>query len=539
MQRINEHDGRSSTVEDLRAMIWRLLYRVRQAKGAPEAFQIPEAQELISRTSGFPNWAALLEAVAAGISAPGEPYAYNAKESRIEPRRNLMHDDWDQIIAAMKAHKIPTLYANGRMTDEALQRVAELDFVTNLNLEGSRALSDDGLQQLARMPQLQDINVSGTPVTDGGLKVLRQLPNLRHFKMTWHKNASDEGVSHLRFCEKLESVNVMGCRIGDGLIEALRGKPDLHHLSTGGLVTDTGLAMLRDFPRFERWHDGECRYDLMTQGNEPTYLLIDGPFTDAGLAAVARLDGVSGLNLFWNVENVSATGIGALVSMRNLRHFRCDGKLVDDAVMAHIARMPRLRMLVIQGTMATDDGFAALSHSPTLEYLWGRECPNLTGRGFAALANLRTLRGLGVSCKRVDDSSLAALPRFYALREFMPMDVPDAGFVHAGQCANLENLWCMYCRETTDAATEHIAGLHLKTYYAGSTQITDRSLEMLGRMSSLEVVEFFETRHITDGGLAHLAKLPRLQRIEISGLPNVTLAGTKVFPSSVQVNWDV
>ena len=97
----------------------------------------------------------------------------------------------------------------------------------------------------------------------------------------------------------------------------------------------------------------------------------------------------------------------------------------------------------------------------------------------------------------------------------------------------------MYCRDTTDIATGHIASLKLKQYYAGLTQITDRSLDILGRMQSLEVVELFETKAITDAGLAHLARLPHLERVELSGLPNVTLAGTKVFPARVQVNYGV
>ena len=45
------------------------------------------------------------------------------------------------------------------------------------------------------------------------------------------------------------------------------------------------------------------------------------------------------------------------------------------------------------------------------------------------------------------------------------MDVGDEGFRHVGQCAGLESLWCMYCRDTTDRATEHILGLpRLKRY---------------------------------------------------------------------------
>src|SRR5262249_11886896 len=155
----------------------------------------------------------------------------------------------------------------------------------------------------------------------------------------------------------------------------------------------------------------------------------------------------------------------------------CDGKLCDDTAMSHIAAIPRLRMLMAQGTVATDDGFATLSRSPTIEYIWGRECPNLEGRGFKALAEMPALKGLAVSCKFVDDASLAALPGFPALTWLLPMDVSDDGFRHVGLCVQLEKLTCMYCRDTGDAATEHIAGLSsLKHYYAGRTQITDRSL---------------------------------------------------------------
>lgn len=206
--------------------------------------------------------------------------------------------------------------------------------------------------------------------------------------------------------------------------------------------------------------------------------------------------------------------------------------------MRRIAAIPNLRMLMAQGTVATDDGFAALSQSRTIEYIWGRECPNLTGRGFTALAAMPALRGLGVSCKNVDDAALATLPRFPALGEFMPMDVPDAGFRHVGRCERLERLWCMYCRDTGDAATEHLVGLsRLRTYYAGKTRITDKSLEMLGRLPSLERLEFWQTAGITDRGLVFLAGLPRLREISLDGLPNVTRKGLTVFPPQVRVNY--
>jgi hypothetical protein len=204
--------------------------------------------------------------------------------------------------------------------------------------------------------------------------------------------------------------------------------------------------------------------------------------------------------------------------------------------MRHIAALPRLRMLQAQGAVATDAGFESLGRSDTIEYIWGRECPNLTGRGFAALAAMPALQGLGVSCKHVDAARLALLPRFPALRQLMPMDVDDAGFRYVGQCERLEHLWCMYCRNTTDVATTHIAALRkLKSYYAGQTKITDRSLDILAGMPSLEKIEFWNCAGITNAGVSRLAVLPDLREVIVDGCRQVTADAAAAFRPGVRV----
>ncbi|MDQ6830175.1 MAG: hypothetical protein M3081_15065, partial [Gemmatimonadota bacterium] len=198
----------------------------------------------------------------------------------------------------------------------------------------------------------------------------------------------------------------------------------------------------------------------------------------------------------------------------------------------------RLRFLMCQDTVAGDEGFTALSRSRSIEYIWGRRCYNLRGRGFAAMAAMPALRGLSVSCKNVDDAALSALPRFPALREFMPMDVPDEGFRHVGRCAELEALECMYVTTMSDAATAHITGLSkLTAYRAWTSRITDRSLELLARMSSLERLYFENCSGITDAGLGALAALPRLREIGLDLLRNVTAEGAGVFPARVHVSY--
>jgi hypothetical protein len=147
------------------------------------------------------------------------------------------------------------------------------------------------------------------------------------------------------------------------------------------------------------------------------------------------------------------------------------------------------------------------------------------------------LRALGVGLEKVDAGALARFADFTSLRELTPIGLDDDRFRHVGGCERLEHLSCMYCRDITDQATRHIAALPLTDYYAGLTKITDESLDLLGRMQTLERVEFYECLQISDGGMAALARLSRLREIAVTGSPHVTYAGMGVFPAHVRVRY--
>jgi len=521
--------------------------RAHQPAAAAADVSLADAQFALAREYGFDSWPKLarhVEIVSAphGLSTRPPFYKIDWTAKKLEPQQPLTEKDWDTVFDVMRETGLTALHANGQMTHEALQKLARLDQVTTVNFGGTKRMTDAGLAALAGMPQLVELDLSDYPggsITDRGLAVLRHLPELRRFAICWERGISDAGIANLAACDRLENVNLLGSPTGDGAIAALRGKPQLRYFKTGRLVTDAGLPMLHDFPVFKSWQGGEPRYDLMSFGDTgPNFVMLDGPFTNAGLATVAGLDGVFGLGLFWHVSALTPDGLGPLAQLPNLGALGCEGKLCDDTAMRHIAAIPRLRMLMAQGAVAGDDGFAALSRSQTIEYIWGRECPNLRGRGFAALASMPALRGLAVSCKLVDDDALATLPRFPALTWLLPMDVSDDGFRHVGKCVQLEKLTCMYCRDTGDVATGHIAGLpKLREYYAGQTQITDRSLEILGTMTSLESIELSACAGISDAGLAYIARLPRLRKVSVNATARVTRAGIAVFPAGVHVDF--
>jgi hypothetical protein len=551
LRRISEMSGSSFSLERLQNQVTERLAEISGVAEHPGAFTGDDAQLLIARQYGFESWAKLVESFS---QPPRDPrstthrfssappfYRIDLETSSIEPRLPLSDHDWDVIIEVMKEFGITHLNAGGQMTDSAMARIAELGQITRLNLNGCQRLSDDGVLQLARMPQLRDLDLSGwhSPLTDRGLAVLRHLPELRKFSLCWPQRVSDAGVANLSGCELLENVNVMGTPTGDGGIRALAGKRNLARFKTGKQVTDAGLRLLHQFPVFKSWQGGELSYGLMGAETGPNHLMVDGPFTDQGLTALVGLDGLFGINFFWHTTVCTSDGLKVLAQLPRLGMLGCEGKLCDNVGMRHIGALPHLRQLMAQGTVASDEGFIALSRSKTIEHIWGRDSDNLTGRGFSAMAAMPALQGLAVDCKQVDDTSLATLPSFPALRALVPMNVLDEGFLHVGRCEQLEKLWCMYCRETGDRATEHIAGLtRLNTYYAGKTLITDRSLEILARMNSLEKLEFWETAGITNAGLATPAALPRLREIEIGGARGVTREGLAVFPATVRVTYE-
>lgn len=516
MERHYRHTWHRRAWQGMRRYVQLDLGRRPSAPGEDIEITLDDARYLVAMEHGFRGWDALMSFAerAAGRRVAAKPVKLVEPVPKESPRTIGVSREWDEILQLLAARPSARLDAAGQMTDAMLAEVARIDGITSLDLGGSKELTDDGLRHLARLPRLAHLNVSGTAITDRGLEVLGELPALETISLAMTR-VTDEGVASLASCQELSRVDLSWTRTGDGAFRALAGKRKLRQLRSGNAVTDAGLALLHELPVFESWQGGEPGMSLLGDSSEPNNLRLRGSFTDRGMRRMRGLDGLFGLDLADERLAITAAALDPLLSLPNLGWLAVDAK---DDWMPYIAEMPRLRFLGVQDTPAGDDGFVALSRSRSLEYLWGRRCHNLRNRGFAALARMPALRALSVSCLNVDDAALSALPEFPALRELMPMDIPDAGYRHIARCEPLESLILMYCRDTTDAATEHITRLRKLSYYFNSyTTITDRTPELLSTMDSLERITFDVCHGLTNAGVARLARLPRLRELRVSG----------------------
>lgn len=495
---------------------------------------LDDARFLVATEYGFRNWQALQEFA----ESERVPSRGAAKPVRlVGPARSgvletvLTSRDWDEVLRRLAEQPSARLCAEGQMTDAVLADVAAIGSITELDLSASHEVTDEGLRQLTKLPRLRVLNLSKTSITDRGLRVLRDLPALESLSVSL-TGITDKGAAHLSACPALVRVDLAWTATGDGALRALAGKPSLRSVSTGHGVTDAGLPILHDIPAFKAWSDEEPEMALFTESGFPNSLWLRGSFTDRGMEQLRGLDGLFDLNLDDSRLAITAAAMAPLVSLPRLGRLSVDAK---DDWMPYLAAMPRLRFLLIQDTTASDDGFVALSRSRSIESLWGRRCHNIGTRGFLALAEMPALRNVAVSCLNVEERGIAALPSFPSLRELMAIDVPDRAYRHIGRCDGLASLILMYCRDTTDAATEQIVGLrHLTNYFNSYTSITDRTPELLSTMESLERVTFDACHGLTNAGVSRLARLPRLRELRVAGrglTPEVSAA----FPAAVAV----
>ena len=503
--------------------------------GDDVAITLDDARYLVAIEHDFVSWDDLeqfVDNVPSDAAVTARPVHVHASDADDAPLL-IATREWGKVLELLTEYSDVALDANGQMTDEMLAQATRIPQLTVLRLGNSRTLSDDGIKHLVRLPGLRELDLSHTRVTDEGLNVLSELPALESLNLVM-TSVTDAGVAHVAHCSALQRLHLMWTRTGDGAIRALAGKEHFTHLWSGNEVTDDGLALLHDIPAFKSWRGGKVQMGILEPDISPNQLSLRGAITHRGVAQLRGLNGLCVLHLDDVRLPDTGNALEPLLGLPNLAKLGVDP---SDSWMPVIARMQALRFLGMQDATVTDDGFAALGASQSIEYIWGRRSYGLQARGFHALSRMPKLRGLSTSLLNVSDSALAGLAEFPALRELMPMDVPDSGYRHIGRCHDLEALLLMYCRDTTDAATEQITGLSkLQRYFNSYTTITDRTPELLSDMYSLQRITFDACNDLTDAGIAALARLPRLQELRVSG-NGLTPGVTKAFPARVTVHY--
>ena len=252
--------------------------------------------------------------------------------------------------------------------------------IVAVNLRGAW-INDVEMIELARLPDLERLDLSHTRISDEGMLNLKAAPKLRDLKLFYSEWITDQGMTAIKGWKHLKRLNLRGTRISDGTLEIVSTFPWLEALDIAHTeVTDVGLE------------------NLTTLVNLKELAVGRGRLTNSGLAALRMLPTLTHLDLS-----------GARATPPDSPGGRGSGAVFPDETLNTIAGLKDLRVLYLGYSAINADGLRVLGALDKLEKLGLQGCSRVNDAALAELANWKSLQYLDVQEAPVTEKGLDLL----------------------------------------------------------------------------------------------------------------------------------
>lgn len=391
------------------------------------------------------------------------------------PGQLVRRQDVEMLAAAPRLRSLK-IWPAPQLTSDDLAPLARLWQLEELDLN-CPLLDDAGLKHLSGLRRLDKLTLTSPRITDAGLAHLSGLTELRDLRLSC--SVTDRGMVHLKPLKKLrrlECFNIVPAPAAgrvppeQAALAALDEKTDCD-------FKDLPLAVVMEY--LSQRHGVPIQLSVLRGGTltslPPCTLKLSGKTLDEGLAAILGRTG-----LHWTL---TAGGL-SIVSQDRLR-----------AARPHLAELraalPQLKRVRVDWPLPPD---SPGPQSPADRAV--AELERLGARivvGEALPEHRPVVRSVDLSMTEVDDSALAHLA---ALPELLDLDLSrtpltDAGLLHLGSLARLMSL------------------------NLSDTLVDDFGIAKLASLQNLQTLDLSSTR-VGDAGLTHIASLSRLRRLRLS-----------------------
>ena len=169
----------------------------------------------------------------------------------------------DEGIAHLKGwKKLERLNLRGtKITDTALEHISGLISLVALDA-GFAQITDSGLDRLTNLTHLRELAIGGNKLSDSGLQFLKSLPDLTHLDISgsqrtdsglWFVTVTDLGMEPVAGLKHLRELNLGGTGTTDLGLAKLKELSQLQSLDLSRTqVTPKGLETLLVLPRLEK-----------------------------------------------------------------------------------------------------------------------------------------------------------------------------------------------------------------------------------------------------------------------------------------------
>ena len=356
------------------------------------------------------------------------------------------------------------------------------------------------LEPLHGLDRLKELDVFCNPVTDGGLRVLRGLPQLETLFVGGCGSYSEAGIEHVSTLSKLRCLGISDMAATDEALAFVLQLDALEELYIGGSGTRGKiLEGLAEANRLKKLAVNHTAY--LNENKEP-------------LQAVARMTGleyldVSGLTL-------SNDDLATLAPLVNLELLDLGTNALTDEGLKHLTAFTRLKTLRLIENDVSAQGVGELQRSlPDCEIEWD-------GTVEVAFSDANLEQAIRATLN-LGDQKLTR-QRLLALTD---LDVQNRGINSLDgleYCTNLRNV--SLASDPAKEPRNHVHDLtpiaelrSLRFLGLSGLPLTDKSLRALSGLTELDTLQLGWDIPITDVGLTHIEDLTRLTGLDLNGAP--------------------
>ncbi|MDF1744901.1 MAG: protein kinase [Gimesia sp.] len=138
------------------------------------------------------------------------------------------------------------------ISHEILSQIDDLKYLAELNLNDS-FIEDRALDAIKGLTSLRRLDLHETGITDNGLSHIGALNNLTHLSLQINQNITDEGLQILNQLQNLESVNLARTKTSDKGLEFIQNNPKINWLNISeSQVSDQSVIHLNNLRQLKK-----------------------------------------------------------------------------------------------------------------------------------------------------------------------------------------------------------------------------------------------------------------------------------------------
>ncbi|HEY0981838.1 hypothetical protein [Schlesneria sp.] len=342
----------------------------------------------------------------------------------------------------------------------------------------------------------------GSNLTAADVALFGKLSDLEKLQIFNCRALNEEMASTLGSLKGLKSLALTNSAINDSAVEMIvKSFPELTELD---LSSNTNMS------------NGVVKI-LSTLDKLQRLTLVQNKVNDIGAQRLAKLQELRSLDLRGNMEagNMALDVVGDLPKLTSFKH---RSTAVDDTGLESLSRNQSIESLLLQDFVITDQSGPHLAKLSKLSQLEIFRCQGFGTEGVLALKGMGLTRFTLRDLPNVDNRAMEVFDDLPKLKRLYLHELPsvgDEGLKHLAALSSLELLDIWTVPQMTDATVEVIASLpNLKELSIRATGVTDKAIDSLLKIASLQSLTFKENGSVTAEGLKKLSSR-KWQKLDI------------------------